>query len=167
MGICAGNPCFSSGQRPSEASDVGSDVHLFVGTQKRASSVAFEAVLPAPQLTAFNMVVLAPCVYCLHGSVGPPSSLQCSMPWLMARPQVGIWFSFVFFNCCLYRAAAVAVCLLSSVCFCDQPCYHKMKLKHANTPLNALDVGLKYLHIGCSQYVCMIGWGLYLPVACM
>ena len=111
--ICAGNPCFSSGQRPSEASDVGPDVHMFVGTQKRASSVAFEEVLPAQQLTAFQHGG-AGCMCVLLAWLSRPS-LMLAVQHALADGKAAGRHLVLFSNCCLYRAAAVTVSLLSPV----------------------------------------------------
>ena len=66
----AGTTCLSSGQRPSEASHDGEDVHLHVGAQQRASSVGFVAVLmwscPAPSI----MIMIRPSLVMIMTRVG-------------------------------------------------------------------------------------------------
>ena len=132
--ICAGNICFSSGQRPSEASDVGSDVHMFVGTQKRASSVAFEEVMPAQQLTAFQ-----------HGG----ADCMCVLLTWLSRPSLMLAMHHTLADGKAASRRLVLLCLFillfvqssscnsefAFLCFCDQHCYHKMELKRAHTPL--------------------------------
>ena len=112
VGICAGNPCFSTGQRPSEASDVGSDVHMFVGTQKRASSVAFEEVLPAQQLTAFQHGG-AGCMCILLAWLNRPS-LMLAVHHTLADGKAAGRHLILF---CLFELLFVQSSSCSSVCF--------------------------------------------------
>ena len=84
MDIWADITCLTGALTTAEAGVASADAHLFVGTQERPSSVAFEVLLPAESLQ-LSMMMLAACVchVCIY-------SVTCVQVWPCLAPSIMI-----------------------------------------------------------------------------